>query len=308
MALKFTRFKGNPILSPVPEHPWEAYMTFNTAALCLDDRVHLVYRARGCKGGISRFGYASSQDGFTIDRRLDKPVFTTSPDSDIDCLGVEDPRLTLIGDRVYMTYSAYGFVPGMHSQFRWVQIAISSLAVDDFRNQRWNWSERIYPFPFTDNKDAALFPEKIRGRYALLHRIPQHIWVGYSDDLREFRDNSVVMFPQGTGWEKYKVGGGATPIKTEKGWLIVYHAVDSKMVYRLGLAFLDLEDPSRLVYRHPCPVLEPGEEYERLGDVSNVTFTCGCVVKDEQLFVYYGAADTVIGVATAPLKDVVGIF
>ncbi|MFC1504008.1 glycosidase [Spirochaetota bacterium] len=309
MAFTLQRYKKNPIISPIPESAWEAYMTFNTAAINLDDEVHLVYRARGCRGGISRFGYARSKDGFKIDERLDYPIFTVSPDTDVDCMGVEDPRLALIDDRIFMSYSAYGYVPGMHSLFKWVQIAISTISVDDFKNKKWNWSERIYPFPFTDNKDAALFPEKVKGKHVLLHRVPQHIWVGFSDDdCKTFRDNTVVMYPQGEGWEKYKVGGGATPIKTEKGWLIVYHAVDRYMYYRLGIAFLDLEDPTKMIYRHPEPVLEPGEEYEKIGDVGNVTFTCGCVVKDDQLIVYYGAADTVIGVATAPMKDVLGLF
>lgn len=308
MTFTLERYKKNPILEPIIEHDWEALVVFNTAAVNINGTVHLVYRARGCKGGVSRCGYASSKDGFIIDERLDKPIFGVSPDSDVDCFGVEDPRIAIIGDRLYMTYSAYGMVPGMDRRIKWVQIAISSISVDDFLNKRWNWSERIYPFPFTDNKDAAMFPEKIKGKYVLMHRIPQHIWIGFSEDLKEFRDNTIVMYPQGHGWEKWKIGGGATPIKTEKGWLIVYHAVDNKMCYRLGIAFLDLEDPTKVVYRHPEPVLEPGEEYEKIGDVSNVTFTCGCVEKDGQLLVYYGAADTVIGVAYADMKDVLGLF
>ena len=263
---------------------------------------------RGNKGGVSRFGYAASKNGFNISERLLEPIFTVTPDSDIDCLGVEDPRLALIEDKIYMTFSAYGFVPRMHEAFRWVQIGITSIGVDDFKNKKWNWSERIYPFPFTDNKDAALFPEKIKGKYVMLHRIPQHIWLGYSDDLKTFRDNSIILMPQGLGWEYYKVGGGATPIKTEKGWLIIYHAVDKKMVYRLGLAFLDLEDPGKVIYRHPEPILSPELEFETQGDVSNVTFTCGCVVKDDQLFVYYGAADTVICVSTISMKKILSLF
>ncbi len=308
MKLELKRFEGNPILEPKIKNPWEAVVVFNTAAIYLDGKVHLVYRARGCKGGISRFGYASSKDGFHIDERLDKPIFGVSPDTDVDCFGVEDPRIAKIEDKLYMTYSAYGYVPGMEGQFKWVQLAITSISCDDFLNKKWNWSERIYPFPFTDNKDSALFPEKIKGKFVLMHRIPQHIWIGFSDDLKTFYDNTVVMYPQGYGWEYYKIGGGATPVKTEKGWLTIYHAVDPKMYYRLGLAFLDLEDPRKVIYRHPEPILEPGEVYEKTGDVSNVTFTCGCVVKDDQLFVYYGAADTVIGVATCDMKDILRLF
>lgn len=308
MTFKLKRYAKNPILEPIVEHPWEAIIVFNTAAILLDDKIHLIYRARGCRGGISRFGYASTKDGFTIDERLDKPIYTTSSDTDVDCFGVEDPRIVQIDDMLYMTYSAYGYVPGMYSTQKWVQIAITSISASDFLNKKWNWSTPIYPFPFTDNKDAALFPQKINGRYALMHRIPQHIWVGFSDDLIHWYDNTPIMMPKGYSWEQYKLGGGAQPIKTKKGWLLIYHAVDNKMFYRLGLAFLDLNDPTKVIYRHPTPILEPQEEFERIGDVSNVTFTCGAVVKNDTLFVYYGAADTVICVATADMKDVLSLF
>ena len=308
MSFQLKRYSGNPILKPVLKHPWEAIVVFNTAAIYLDNKIHLIYRARGCKGGVSRFGYASTKDGFHIDERLDKPIFTTSPDSDIDCHGVEDPRIVQIEDRLYMIYSAYGYVTGMYRQQSWVQIGITSISVDDFLNKKWNWKERIYPFPNTDNKDAALFPEKINGKYALMHRIPQHIWIGFSEDLEHWYDNSIIMYPRGYDWEFFKIGGGGTPVRTEKGWLIIYHAVDNKMCYRLGLAFLDLDDPRKIVYRHPEPILVPEEKFEKQGDVSNVVFTCGTVVKDEQLFVYYGAADTVICVATAEMKKILNLF
>lgn len=308
MEFKLKRYKNNPILKPILENPWESIVTFNTAAILLDNRIHLLYRARGCPGGISRIGYASTKDGFNIDERLDKPIFIPSPDTDVDCFGVEDPRIVKIDDKLYMTYSAYGYVPGMYKRLIWVQIAITSISVDDFLNKNWNWSERIYPFPFTDNKDAALFPEKINGKYVMMHRIPQHIWIGFSDDLKHWYDNTIIMYPQGYGWEQYKLGGGAQPIKTEKGWLLIYHAVDNKMYYKLGFAVLDLEDPTKVIYRHPKPILEPEEKFEKEGDVSNVTFTCGAVIKDDQLLVYYGAADTVICVATADMKDVLKLF
>jgi predicted GH43/DUF377 family glycosyl hydrolase len=299
MTLKLKRYEKNPILKPNPENPWESIIVFNTAAILLDNKIHLLYRARGCTGGVSRIGYASTKDGFNIDERIDKPIYTVSPDSDIDCLGVEDPRIVQIDDMLYMTYSAYGFVPGMYRNQKWVQLAITSISVKDFLNKKWNWSKPLYPFLNTDNKDAALFPEKINGKYVLMHRIPQQIWLGYSRDMHNFQDNSIIMQPQGYGWEYFKIGGGGTPIKTEKGWIIIYHAVDNKMVYRLGLAVLDLKDPRKVIYRHPEPILEPEEEFEKVGDVSNVVFT---------LFVYYGAADTVICVATAELKEILTLF
>ncbi len=307
-SFQLKRYEKNPIIEPIIENPWEAIMTFNTAALLLDDKVFLLYRARGTRGGISRIGYARSNDGFKIDERLSEPVYLPDPIHDREAFGCEDPRLTMIGDRIYMVYSAYGTVPGMMSIQKWVQLAITSISVDDFRKKKWNWSKPVYPFPYTDNKDAYLLPEKHKGRFVLYHRIPQHIWVGYSDDGKNFVDNNIIMKPEGYGWEYYKIGGGAPPIKTEKGWLMVYHSVDNRSYYRLGLAFLDLEDPSRVIYRHPEPILEPGEVYEKTGDTSNVTFTCGAVIKDGKLLVYYGAADMVIGVAYADMKDVLKLF
>jgi len=308
MKLKVERYSGNPVIEPIFEHPWESVMTFNTAALLLDDKVHLVYRARGTKGGVSRLGYACSKDGFKIDERLPEPIFLPDPSHDRECYGCEDPRLTRIGNTIYMVYSAYGTVPGMNRVVKWVQLAITSISVDDFRKKKWNWGERIYPFPYTDNKDAYLLPEKYKGKYVLYHRIPQHVWVGFSDDLRMFYDNSIIMTPQGYGWEYYKVGGGAPPIKTEKGWLMIYHAVDRDMYYRLGLVMLDLDDPRRIIYKHPDPILEPGEVYEKTGDTSNVTFTCGAVEKNGRLLIYYGAADTVIGVGSIEMKDILKLF
>jgi predicted GH43/DUF377 family glycosyl hydrolase len=306
MLLK--RYEKNPILEPIIEHPWESVVVFNTAALLLENKIYLLYRARGYRGGISRIGYAMSKDGYHIDERLDKPIFGPDPLEDKEAFGCEDPRLTQIGDTIYMTYTAYGCVPGMMRDMKWAQLAITSISVKDFLAKKWNWSERIYPFPFTDNKDAVLFPEKIKGKYVMYHRIPQHIWAGYSDDMRRWYNNSIVMMPNGYSWEYYKLGAGAPPIKTEKGWLFIYHAVDNRMYYRLGLAFMDFDNPEKIIYKHPEPILEPGERYEKTGDTSNVVFTCGAVVKDDILFVYYGAADTVIGVATCPMKDILKLF
>ena len=133
------------------------------------------------------------------------------------------------------------------------------------------------------------------------------IFYSESPDLIYWGKHRHVMAPT-LGWQSTKIGAGPTPIETNIGWLLIYHAVDNKMYYRLGLAFLDLNDPTKVIYRHPEPILEPEEEFEKTGDVSNVTFTCGAVVKDETLFIYYGAADTVICVATADMKDVLRLF
>jgi predicted GH43/DUF377 family glycosyl hydrolase len=297
------RYEKNPILKPKIENHWEARMVFNTAAIYLDGKVHLVYRARGLDGGVSRFGYASSSDGFHFEERFDYPVFSPDPDNDFECMGVEDPRITKIEDRIYMLYTAYGFVPGIARRVSQVQLGMTSIDVDDFLNHHWNWSERIYPLFRVDDKNSFLFPEKIGGKYVMYHRIPPHIWISYSDDLHEWKLHELVMKGE-FEWEYFKIGGGSPPHKTDKGWLLVYHAVDRNFTYQLGMAMADQVDPSKIIWRHKEPVLIPEEDYEKHGEVPNVVFTCGSVVIDGTLFVYYGGADTVIGVATAEIDEI----
>ncbi len=302
MSELFERYKGNPILSPNKKNLWESYMVFNAAAIYLDGKIHLLYRARGKKDGISRLGYSSSKDGFQINKRLDKPVFEPEKENVSECLGCEDPRLTRIQDSIYMTYTAYGKIPFMKPSVNSVQLAITSISVKNFIQQNWSWGKRNYPFPRVDNKDAFLFPEKINRQWVMYHRIPPHIWIAYSDDLINWKNTNVVMSPN-EDWEYYKIGGGAPPIKTDEGWLLIYHGVDREWNYRLGAAVVDLERPYKILKRGKEPILEPKEEYEVKGDVPNVVFTCGAILKEDRIFLYYGGADTVICVATAELNE-----
>lgn len=305
MVLK--RFKGNPILAPIKENSWESFMAYNAAVIYEGGKVHILYRAQGSKTGVSRIGYASSKDGFHIDERLSEPVFGPDPMGDLESAGTEDPRLTRIGDRIYMNYSAYGTTTGMECPPQEVQIGITSISVEDFLSKKWNWSKRIYPFPRVDNKNSFFFPEKFDDKYVLVHRIPPHMWIAYSPDMKEWTNQKILMSPR-FEWEHFKIGGGAPPIKTDEGWLLVYHGVDRKMHYRLGLALLDLKDPGKIIARYDKPFFEPETEYETQGVVPHVTFTCGAILKDETLFLYYGGADTVICVATAKMKDVLKIL
>ncbi len=201
-----------------------------------------------------------------------------------------------------MTYTAYGRIPGLVPSHNSIQIAITSLSTRDFTNKRWKWGPRNYPFPMVDNKHACLFPEKIKNRWVMYHRIPPHIWIAYSNDLISWGDAGIVLSPR-RGWEYFKVGGGAPPIKTEEGWLIIYHAVDREWNYRLGAALADLERPHRIIKRGRKPILEPQEIYEVEGDVPNAIFTCGAVLKEDKLFLYYSGADTVMCVATVNLHE-----
>jgi len=287
------KYKGNPILAPLPQNAWESKCVFNAATFYDQGKVHIVYRAQD-QDNISRFGYASSTDGFRIDERLSKPIFDTG--GEFELKGCEDPRITKIGKEYYMFYTAYnGHV---------AQIGQAVIKVDDFLAHKWRWGKRIYPFPRVDNKDVVLFPEKINGKWVIYHRISPHVWVAYSDDLVHWKDSNIVISPRSNSWENDKVGGGAPPIKTPRGWLFIYHAKDKKEVYRLGFVIVDSNNPEKVIYRSKEPILEPGEEFEKTGEVSNVVFTCGAFVKGMRLFVYYGGADKVICVATQKLRDI----
>lgn len=284
--MKLQRYAGNPILKPKREHPWEALNVFNAAAVYYNGLFHLLYRAQG-PNYVSTIGYAVSRDGFDW-LRLDRPVL--EPANEFETKGVEDPRITRIGDTFYMAYTAYS------DHGTRVSLAASSNLIA--------WERLGVILPGEDNKDVALFPEKIGGRYILLHRRPPHIWIAYSDDLLHWTDHQVIIRPRPETWEHLKIGIAGPPEKTDYGWLLIYHGVDADKVYRLGVALLDLDDPSKVIRRQEEPILEPEEEWELHGDVPNVVFSCGQVMMNDALYVYYGGADRVIGVATADREQV----
>jgi predicted GH43/DUF377 family glycosyl hydrolase len=308
-AKQLERYPGNPILSPIKEHYWESRYVLNAAAVRIGDRVYLLYRAFG-DDEISRIGLAIT-DGYHVLERLTEPVFT--PHDEKDKKGVEDPRVVIIEGKIYMLYTAYdGAI---------AQISAASIAVDDFLNRRWDKWERM-GFAFRDiwDKDAILFPEKIDGKYVIYHRIEPSIWVSHLDKL-EFpapkEKHSIILGPRsGRMWDSLKIGGGSQPIKTKYGWLLIYHGVDRDRVYRLGVILTDLDNPERLLYRSPNPILSPETACE-IGDescwVPRVVFTCGAVpVKDktvldadDEILVYYGAADTYICLASAKVGDLI---
>jgi predicted GH43/DUF377 family glycosyl hydrolase len=304
---KMDRYPGNPIMLPKQEHAWEAKAVFNPGALYVDGRVHIVYRAMS-EDNTSVMGYAASSDGFTIDERLDEPAYV--PREDFESKGVpngnsgcEDPRLTLLEDTIYMLYTAYrgDMEP---------RVALSSISKDDFLNRTWRWSQpKLISPPGLSDKDAALFPEKINGRYVILHRLGVNIWLDFRDDLN-FNDDSwlggkEILTPEDDVKGTIKVGIAGPPIRTDRGWLLLYHGVTDHMStrYHLTAAILDLNNPARVLAVSDNPILEPEMPYEKEGMVSNVVFPCGNIIKDDLLIVYYGAADKVIGIATMRLND-----
>jgi predicted GH43/DUF377 family glycosyl hydrolase len=270
-------------------------MVFNAAALYADGRVHIVYRAIG-NDGVSRLGYASSSDGYHIDERLSSPIF--EPARLAEKFGCEDPRITPLDGRYMMCYTAYGSrVLGTH------QVAITSIEVENFLEKKWIWGKRWLPFSGIRNKDAAFFPRKINGKYVLLHRINPDICVAYSDDLEQWCRMRTIVRPRYSKWDSWKVGIAGPPISIDEGWLLIYHGVNFEKMYSLGVVILDKKNPERVIYRSKRPILQPVEEYERYGTVPNVVFSCGAVMIDDQLLIYYGGADTVLCVATYDLDE-----
>jgi len=295
------RFTVNPILRPIEEHAWESRQVFNPAAIYLNGKVHLLYRAIG-NDNISRVGYAASADGFTIDERLPEPVFEPATDSEKN--GCEDPRLSEVEGQLLMTYTALR----EYSHLQVYQIALTSIAKEDFVQKKWNWGTRRLPFPGIRNKDAVVFPEKIGGRYVMLHRIEPDICIAYSDDLTHWCDIMSVMTPQAKGWDNGKIGVAGQPVKIKDAWLVIYHGVSVERLYSLGIVLLDREHPEQVLYRSKEHILAPKEDYERFGKVPNVVFSCGNVVLDGRLFIYYGAADSVVCVATIGLDNLLSLI
>src|SRR5690606_17693492 len=224
---------------------------------------------------VSRIGYAVSLDGLHWNR-LEQPVLVPHRGAE-DYRGVEDPRVTPLDGGFYMTYTAYG------ANEYYPMIAQSKNLID--------WVD-IGPLEKQRNKDHVLFPEKIGGRYAILHRRPPNIWIGFSDDLVTWTDHKILMTPlDDVPWASKSIGANGLPIKTEHGWLLFYHGYGPEHVYRHSVALLDLEDPTRVLHRPKTTIIEPRETWEIRGDVPNVVFSCSNNVVGDELWFYYAGAD-----------------
>jgi predicted GH43/DUF377 family glycosyl hydrolase len=291
------RFAHNPILEPIGTHAWESHQVFNAAAFAADGKVHLLYRAMG-NDNVSRLGLASSSDGYNFEERLPLPVF--SPTNEAENLGCEDPRLTVIGDRMFLAYTAFG----THAQHIVFQIGLTSIRTEDFLSRRWRWQDRILTFPGIHNKDAVLFPQKFHGDYVLFHRIEPDICIARSNDLRRWYDLRFVMGPRGSGWDGLKIGAAGPPVLLNEGWLFIYHGVSQDKIYSLGVVLLDKSDPEQVIYRSEEPILRPEKQYELFGAVPNVVFSCGQAIFDDKLLLYYGGGDSVMCGADYELAEI----
>lgn len=341
--MKLKRHKQNPLLEPIQGSKWESGAVFNCGTVYKNGQIHMLYRAIGeYDNYISRLGYAVSKDGVNF-KRNNKPIF--EPIEIYEKWACEDPRITEIDGRFLITYTAFSEPP-----LKLITPRTALVSTTDFITFE---RHGIITPDLADEKDVVLFPEKIDGKYVMLHRphnwtkndvdeqegklyqkektterplkekpgyFPEKpsIWIAYSDNLEDWYGHKVVMEPE-EDWESVKIGAGPPPIKTDKGWLLIYHGVSELLnstfkkydgeiydkVYKAGAALLDLKDPSKLIARSKTPILEPKEDYEIYGDVPNVVFPEGMIVVNNELYVYYGAADKRICLATCKLDDIV---
>lgn len=304
-GFKLSRYDKNPLLVPLPYHKWESQATFNAAAIAGNEMMHILYRAMG-HDDTSVIGYATTKDGFTIDERLNDPIYIPREDFEKKARpgnsGCEDARLSKINDRIYMCYTAYNGVDP-------TRVALTSISEKDFYEKNWTWEKPILISPpGINDKNACVFPEKINNAYVFFHRIDPCIWIDYVKDIT-FRGNhwlsgEILLEPRTDKWDSEKVGISAPPIKTDKGWLLIYHGVSKKdRMYRLGALLLHPNHPNHILSRLDEPILEPMEDYEMKGIRSGTVFSNGIVLQNGKLFVYYGGADQVLAVATCELDD-----
>jgi predicted GH43/DUF377 family glycosyl hydrolase len=316
-TIKLKRPAQNPIIKP-SNYSWESKATFNPAAFQDGDKIHIVYRAIGGDDS-SALGYAYTYDGLTIDGRPTYHIYkrTFYPDENatkIDYIsgggwsgGCEDPRVVLIDDVVYMIFTAFD---GWGS----VRIGLTSISLSDFQNKKWNWKKSVLISPPGEiNKNWVIFPERINGKFAIMHSFYPNILIDYFDSLDELdgkkfiKSNNTRPVDYTRGWDSWFRGVGPSPIKTKYGWLILYHAMDYRNAdrYRMGAMLLDLNDPTKILHRSKSPILEPEEDYENNGHKWGVIYSCGAVVKNGELFVYYGGADKFVCVASIKLQDLI---
>jgi len=295
----FKRHSHNPILD-TSLWPYAINSVFNPGAVRLSKNKDTVLLCRvEDRAGISHLCTASSYNGYNswiIDK---EPSLSVEPDEyPEEEWGIEDPRIVKIPElkKHAITYTGYSHDGP----------CICLVFTKDF--QKFDKVGRILP---STDKNAAIFPERIDDKWAILHRPGKGgnigIKISYSDDLLHWGNSkNVLEAGEGPAWDSYKIGIGPPPIKTDDGWLLIYHGVkeiSSNLIYRIGLALLDLKDPSKCLKRYPEWLMSPTEPYEIEGDVNNVIFPCGYTLENDMVNLYYGAADSSICLAQAHLKD-----
>lgn len=298
----FSRYEGNPILT-AGSWPGTVNAVFNPGVAKLGDETVLLVRVED-RIGFSFLGVARSADGLTGWTIEPERAFTPELDSDLERFGIEDPRITKVGEDYLIAYTGFSRSGPL----------VCLATTTDFAS----YERRGMLLP-PENKDAALFPQRFGDRWALVNRplmtLPKptaDIWLSWSSDLTHWGDHTLLLEAREGGfWDSNKIGLGPPPLLTSAGWLLLYHGVRttaSGSIYRLGLALLDRDDPTRVLARADEWVFGPEAAYERVGDVPNVVFACGWLLLEDgdTIRLYYGAADTAVAVATASLEQLLG--
>lgn len=295
------------ILAPIDAHPWESRAVFNPGTVREGNFVHLLYRAVEGEN-FSSIGYAKLDSSGKVLERLPEPVIKR--EWKIEKQGCEDPRIVRFRDKYYIFYTAYdGANPAKGENARIVIVETT-----DFKS--YHKIARVGPD--TQDKDAMIFPEKIDGKIAFLHRIEPNIQLAYFDDIEHLirpESNYWSNHLQNIGkhtilsreyeWEAMKIGAGPPPVRIDPGWLLIYHGVDTRHTYRTGAALLDYKNPAKVIARLPYPILEPERGYEKVGDVNMVVFPEGLTVFEDELQIYYGGADSIVGLAAGKLSQLI---
>lgn len=296
-----TRYKKNPILTK-DDVPYPVVTVHNAGLTKFNDQYIMLFRSH-LHNGRSIIGLAESKDGYNFKVRPE-PFLIPSKDSafgEYEEYGVEDVRISKIGNDYLLTYSAYS----RHG------VRIGLAKTNDFEK-----IDRISMITQSDLRNVVIFPEKINCKYVRLDRPHSEIskwsiWISYSPDLIHWGDSKVIIKPETYHWDEMKIGPGATPIKTDRGWLNIYHGVFETMsgtVYRLGVALHSLKDPSMVIGVSDDWILQPEDPWEVSGYVPNVVFTCGAVPEsDGSVKIYWGGADSVMCVGSAKINELVDL-
>lgn len=304
---KLNRYKHNPILEP--DYWWEVQGVYNPAVIFDSGQFHMVYRALG-HDRSSRLGYATSKDGFRWQKSSRYPWIDVDLNDPQERLGIEDPRIVKIADTFYITHTSASVFSAKEpphfpatTNVPW-HVRVGLISTKDFKTYR----RHGFILPDIDTRNAALFPEKINGQYALIHRIKTDVFLSYSRDMKSFDRGQLLFAHDSDEWQSKKIGICSPPIRLSRGWLATYHGVSQDNYYRLGMILMDLNDPHKILWRSSEPLLSPYMKYEKSGLVDNVIFATGLVDHADQLYIYYGAADAVVALATVEKEEVEAYF
>ncbi|MFA6193300.1 MAG: pesticidal protein Cry7Aa [Parcubacteria group bacterium] len=329
------QIKDEGIILEASNFLFENEAVLNPTCIEANGITHMFYRAVRKDDFVSSIGYCQIDENGRVVNRLDHPILV--PEHDFEKKGIEDPRVIFLDGIYYLFYTVYDGKNAMIAYATSEDLAhfekhgiISAQftydeAEDLFRQSKVRERYQMFESVLKDRvgkdvylweKDAFIFPKKFNGKFALVHRVLPGIQVAYFNSFSELNDNYwrkyfveldkyIILDPR-YEFESRNIGGGAVPIETEDGWLLIYHAAeDSKYgkIYHVGAALLDRDNPTQVIGRLRTPLFSPKEEWEKRGNVNNVVFPTGCVIRYNRLFIYYGAGDKLIAAKSIDFKS-----